>query len=263
MKQITRGARVGLAAVAVVGAIAVAGVAGAAQDTEIDALDSNQWSAPAVSVATGDSVTWNFAGTSTHNVVSTNDNDRDARWSPFAYKGDFQAVSDGSSTTYTFYKSGTYTYQCQFHGGMTGTIEVTGQDQDIPSQTPTPTPTPTATPPGGGTQPSPSPTPDDHTSTPAPSPAADTTRPAISRVKLRALKHAARVRFRLSEPATVTLSLRKGKRTVRSLHLQARAGTRTVTVRRLAKARYTVMLRARDAMGNRSAMKRSPLRIRR
>lgn len=263
MKQITRGARVGLAAVAAVGAIAVAGVAGAAQDTEIDALDSNQWSAPAVSIATGDSVTWSFAGTSTHNVVSTNDNDRDARWSPFAYKGDFQAVSDGSSTTYTFYKSGTYTFQCQFHGGMTGTIEVTGQDQDIPAQTPTPSPTTTPTPtPGGGTQPSPPPA-DDHTTTPAPSPSADTTRPAISRVKLRPLAHAARVTFRLSEPATVTVALRKGKRTVRSVRLQAPRGTRTITMRKLRKARYTVTIRARDAMGNRSATKRSLLRIRR
>jgi plastocyanin len=268
----SRGVAAALAAAVAAAVMAGAGVAsGAADDTTIAAVgDSTEgaWSQPAVTIDTGDTVTWTFAGTNTHNIASSNTSELDPRWESYAYKGEYMTVTDGTAGSFTFYKHGTYAYVCQFHPAMTGQIVVEGPDQDIPAEptpTPTPSPTPTPTPPGdGGTQPSPPPA-DDHTTTPAPSPAVDRTKPAISRVKLRALKRAARVSFRLSEPASVTLSVRKGKRAVRTLRLQASAGTRTVTVRsrKLRKGRYTLTLRARDAMGNRSATKRSLLRIRR
>ncbi len=74
-----------------------------------------------------------------------------------------------------------------------------------------------------------------------------------------------RVRFRLSEPATVTVRIkRRGSRKVlKSARVQARAGTRTVTLRkRLKKGRYTVEIRARDAGGNRSSLATKRLTLR-
>jgi plastocyanin len=269
MAQMSRGVLAGLA-LAAAAAMTAGSPAEAVDGTTITALDNageGAWSQPSTTVETGDTVTWSFAGTTTHNVASSSTSNLDPRWEGFAYKGEFTAVRDGSSTSFTFYKHGTYTYVCEFHpNAMRGEITVVGPDRDIPVAPPptaTPTPTPTPAPPGGGgTQPSPPPA-GDHTETPAPSPGFDTTRPAISRVKLRALKHAARVSFRLSEPATVTASLRRGKRAVRSVRVQAAAGKQTVTVRRIRRGTYSLTLRARDALGNRSAAKRSALRIRR
>jgi hypothetical protein len=75
------------------------------------------------------------------------------------------------------------------------------------------------------------------------------------------------VTFKLSEPATVTLRFknRRTSKVVRTVRMQARPGTRTVTVHsaRLKRGRYTVELQARDATGNTSSALRSNLRIRR
>jgi 5-hydroxyisourate hydrolase-like protein (transthyretin family) len=86
-------------------------------------------------------------------------------------------------------------------------------------------------------------------------------------VRLTALRRAVKVRFTLSEPATVTVSIkRKGSRKVlKSARVQARAGTRSLTLRskKLKKGRYTVTIQARDAFGNRSAASTRQLTIRR
>jgi hypothetical protein len=49
------------------------------------------------------------------------------------------------------------------------------------------------------------------------------------------------------------------------VRVQARPGTRTIRGRaaRLERGRYTVQLRARDAMGNRSSLGRDSFRVRR
>jgi len=103
--------------------------------------------------------------------------------------------------------------------------------------------------------------------TPAPTAAAsaDKGAPALSVVRVRRVRRGARVTFRLSEPATVTLRFKKRRsgKVVRTVHLQARPGRRTVAVRssRLRRGRFTIELQARDAAGNRSAMIRSSVRI--
>ena len=108
---------------------------------------------------------------------------------------------------------------------------------------------------------------DDHTSTPPPAGAAraDRVAPALSSLKLKALRRGARVTFKLSEPATVTLRFKQrgSSKVVRTVRLQARPGARTVDVRsaRLKRGRYTVELQARDAAGNGSPQLRSSLRI--
>jgi plastocyanin len=273
------------------GTLAYAGVAGAAEgdvtaaaDTTISAVGNateGQWdkgNAAPVEIATGDTVTWAFPG-ATHNVASTAGNPgdgavKDPRWDPYAYPGEFMIAPQGSSTEYTFYKSGTYNFICEFHPNMTGAVVVTGTDQDIPAGTPTPEPTSsagpspsaTATPPGG-TGPGTAPPADDHTTTPRPVAATEVVAPAVRGIELRARRRTARVTFTLSEAATVTLQIRKrGSREVlRTFTVQVRAGKRTVALRggKLRRGRYTVTLTARDSSGNRSEAASAALRIRR
>ena len=86
-------------------------------------------------------------------------------------------------------------------------------------------------------------------------------------VRTKALRRGVRVRFRVSEPATVTVRVkRRGSRKVlKSRRVQVLAGTRTVTLRskRLKKGRYTVEILARDAYGNRSSLAKKRLTLRR
>ena len=185
-----RGGRGGVAAAATVvaaGVLASVGAAGAAQDTTITAVGDateGQWdkgvTAP-VEIQTGEKVTWSFAGGG-HNVESNSGDPgdgaaKDPAWVPYAYPpGEFQVAPKGSSGAYTFYKSGTYKFICVFHANMSGTIVVSGEDQEPPVETPVPpdpTPTPDPTPgPSGTTPPA-----DDHTSTPPPTALADTSSP--------------------------------------------------------------------------------------
>ena len=78
------------------------------------------------------------------------------------------------------------------------------------------------------------------------------------------LRRGVRVRFQLSEPATVTVRVKRGRRVIKSARVHAPAGTRTVTLRSksLKKGRYKVEIEARDSAGNRSrlATKRVTLR---
>jgi len=266
------------ALLAVGGMLTYVAVAGAAADQTVKAVGagtSSHWQNNDVAIQTGQSVQWDFSDASlpspgsTHNVASTNTSDTDPRWEGFVFPGpgEFDQATTGTSVEYTFYKAGEYDFICTLHGAaMSGKVTVTGADLPIP--TPTATATPTATPTVTATAtatPTPPPV-DDHTGTPAPAPAADTTKPALSSVKLKGRKRAATVSFTLSENATVTLQVRKrgAKKVLRTVRLQARAGKRSVVIRssKLRKGRYTVTLSARDAVGNTSSSSVASLRIR-
>jgi plastocyanin len=213
-----------------------------------------------VTVAAGDTVTWHFDGSdTTHNAASSNAVPADPEWEP--YSGAY--VSAGSYSR-RFTQPGVYKFVCEVHPStMTGTITVEGEPVETPTGTPTEDPTVTVTPtptvvvpqPGG----------DDHTQTPAPSGGADAVKPRIRGVQTKVLRRGVRVRFRLSEPATVTIDVRRaGKGKVyKTARVQAPAGARTVTARgkRLTRGRYVVQLRARDALGNRSSLARKSLRV--
>jgi plastocyanin len=206
-----------------------------------------------VSINTGEKVTWNFTGTTGHNAAASNDVPADPAWKD--YVGEFNPPT--GSYSYTFTQPGDYTFVCQAHQAqMHGVIHVTGDPTGTPTSTATstPTPTPTKSPqPGGGT------------TTPPPSGGTDTVKPTVNKLKLKALRHAARVTFKLSEASTITIRVKRGKKLLVSKRLQAPAGTRTVTVRsrKLKKGRYTIEILARDAVGNRSVAARKTLRLRR
>jgi plastocyanin len=130
--------------------------------------------------------------------------------------------------SYRFDTPGFYAFLCQAHGTtMTGVVTVTD-----PSGAPPPPPPP----------PPPS---------QQPWPNAPTAR-------------GARVWFRLSEAGRVRIAVRRGRRTVRARRANVRSGASAVTVRgRLRPGRYRVEVRAWDLAGNRSALKRARVTVRR
>jgi hypothetical protein len=88
----------------------------------------------------------------------------------------------------------------------------------------------------------------------------DTTKPRISGLKLEGSK----LRYRLSEKARVTVRVKKGGRTVKTISRKGRAGRNQLAIGsgKLADGRYKLVVRAKDAAGNASAAKRVALRVR-
>jgi plastocyanin len=262
MKKRQGGLLAAVLAIGVAGGVGVAGADQRATDHAVYAHDANgscystsDTVADCVGVradldiATGDSVTWHITPpntTAAHNAAGANDEPNDPTWKDYA--SDF---TTNGTITRTFAQPGSYDFVCNAHPSMVGTITVTGDPTGTPTPTPTATPTPTPTThPGGST-------------TPPPTPIEDAVKPTVRRLKLKALRHAARVTFRLSEPSTVTIRVKRGRKVVKSKRLQVAAGTRTVTVKKLRKGRYTIVVLARDAFGNRSVAASRTLRIKR
>ena len=124
--------------------------------------------------------------------------------------------------------------------------------QDPPPPTPTPTPTPIPTPSGGQPQP--------HTMPPA----ADRTAPVISGMRVKRLARATRVRVRLSEPARLTVTVKRRGHRVTRVSRAGVPGRNTLKVRkRLRPGPYAVIARAVDAAGNRARPVKAGLRVRR
>lgn len=245
------GIHAAVAAVGVTAGLWVVGVAGAdeAANADVYARDSCFSDDPAptpcavgetaaVTIESGEKVTFHFEGDQPHNAIGSSWKVPNTPDPPpqYATKGDIYEVS--------FTQAGVYDFLCSVHPGMTGTITVAGA-------TPTPTPTPPVIPqPGGGV-------------TPPPAAGDDAVKPTLRSVRAKALRRAVRVRFRLSEPATVTVRVKRrgSRRVVKSARVQLRAGTRSVTLRKLKKGRYTVEIQARDPYGNVSRVAKERLAL--
>ena len=260
-------------ALAIVGCVAagvsVAGASEPSADVTVKALASNVWDQPSVNIATGETVTWdmNSGNGIPHNVQSDAGPPEDPNWAPY----ETTPKADGTES-YMFTQPGTYAYHCIVHAGtMTGTVTVTGAPATpTPTTTSTPTRTPTSTatsvPTATATaspRPGVSATPDHTTPAPTRLAAADTTAPVVSRLRLTAVARGAKVTFALSESATVTIRLKRGNLTKRTVRLSARAGTRSVLIRgsAIVRGRYVVDIQARDARGNRAAVVRRTVRV--
>ena len=103
---------------------ALAATAAQAQTT-IKAGDSS-WTPDAVTVPTGATVRWEFDQTTVpHTVTSTSGN-----WS----KNESREPG-GAAVTHRFTAPGTYTFRCDLHGGMTGTVTVESFDVLVFSRT--------------------------------------------------------------------------------------------------------------------------------
>jgi plastocyanin len=231
--------RLALAAAVTVAALAPAATASAADQT-IQALDANgtvdnSWNPASVSVAVGDTVTWSFAGAGqAHNVESEGPN-----WtlaSPIA--------TNHAPVSYTFTAAGNYAFVCSVHPtSMKGNVTV--------GDAPPPPPPPLSAQPFPNDQPG-----------PAVLEITDDTRPALSRVRASRIARGARVRFRVSEPARVTVRVKRGSRTVKTKTVRlARAGSRSVNVRGLGPGSYRIDVLARDLADNRSRIKRARVTV--
>ncbi len=93
---------------------------------EVD-IDNLAFAPASITVAVGDSVRWANSDSVVHTVTS------DSVWGS-------GSIPTGSSYTYTFSIAGSYSYYCEFHPSMTGTVTVVG-----PTNTPTQVNTPTLT----------------------------------------------------------------------------------------------------------------------
>lgn len=226
----------------------LAGTAGtaAAANVDVQAVDgpggvNNTWAPASVSVNVGDTVTWKFDGTTLpHNVKSSS-----ANWTLESPLG----APPSPPASFTFTTAGTYAFVCAVHPEMQGTVAVSA--------------------PGGGTAPPPPPPPPSGP-TPFPNPetaptelerGVDSTRPRLSRVRVRAAGDDARVRVRTNERARVTVRFKRAGRTVKSRTVSV-LGTRRFTVRNLRRGTYRVEISARDMAGNRAPLERTRVTIR-
>ncbi|WP_170179511.1 plastocyanin/azurin family copper-binding protein [Solirubrobacter pauli] len=246
------------------------------------AQDEVSWDEPNVTIDAGESVTWKWTNTTQqHNVGSPPP--QFAIWTETAYTVEYTRRYD---------TPGVYPFVCFQHGGMNGTVTVRGTGTPTttptatatatrtptatPTGTPTATPTRTATPTATATPGTPAATPAAPVATPYPTavvpPSAppsttprDVKRPTVSSVKLTAVTRGVKARFKLSERATVKVTVKRGSKTLKSVTSTQAAGTRTVTVKgsKVTRGRVTVELRATDAAGNASSLTRRSASIRR
>jgi plastocyanin len=268
-------------ALAVTAGIAVVSAAGAAQETKISIFDPiggetcftmspGTCSGPIdVKIHTGDTVRWDFDGAKQpHNVRSAltdASTPKDSAWDD-DFKRDYHFPPGQGSETYTFGKAGVYRFVCEVHANvMYGTITVEGEEVETPTPSATATATPTLAP---TTSPTPAPTrsADDHLSTPAPGHGAkDTTAPSLQRASAKKVSGGARLRFWVSEPATITVkAVRKGsKKATVSTVVQAPQGTRSFVLRskRFKRGTYAVTLAPVDAMGNKGTAATATLKV--
>ncbi|HET8755298.1 MAG TPA: plastocyanin/azurin family copper-binding protein [Solirubrobacteraceae bacterium] len=221
-------------------ALAQSPVVQAVDGTQADNYD-NRWSPASVTIKTGESVTWSFAGSGVyHNVISDG-----ANWS---FRNGDPAIAPPPAS-YRFTAPGTYRFVCQIHATtMVGTVIVT----DASGNPPPPPP-----PPPLSEQPFPN-----DAGSPGAFEVADTLGPRLSRTWARGRRHAARVGFRLDEPALVTVRVRRARVTVKRKRGMYLRGRRTLTIRRLPAGRYRLDIAARDLAGNRSRVRHVRVTVR-
>ena len=210
----------------------------AAQEVVVTGLDTLVWDKPDVNIQPGDSVRWSFAGTTqVHNVKSTSPN-----WEIDSPLGPVPAPD---TAPYTFADVGTYTFVCEVHSGMTGTVRVA---EGPPVEAPPPPlsqqaylndfDVPVA---------------------PETAVAVDTAKPGLSSLSAKRRSKGARVSFKVSEESAVGVVFTRGGKIVKKYAVAMGTGTRALTAKGLRPGRYTITLVAVDIAGN--ASKARTLRV--
>ena len=254
----------GIAALVVAGTAFAATTQRAAAVHTVEALDAAgdpRWSPDVLTIDPGDTVRWTYGqANAAHQLLV-----------PGYEEGPIRPPHSPEVDEVTFPTPGTFTYVCPLHyETMTGQVTVRGE--------PTPTPTPTATRDGDAAprrrrrrrRPQRSPTavptaaPPAPPATPPPPPlppvAADATPPALRSATVRVRSRTLRARFKLSEPAEVTLTAKRRGRRAQHVTRRLGSGTARLTLR-LRRGRYAVTVVAEDAAGNRSARVRRTVRV--
>jgi plastocyanin len=234
-------------------------------DQSIDAVSNTNWNPNSVEIAVGKSVTWTNTTGFSHNVCARRSN---VTTGCGEYRNGDPSATWTDPVTHQFTSDGTFTFMCQLHANMTGTIKVgTGDNPPVDTGTGTNT--------GTGTTPPPTSQPTDTitypTQTEQTTVAPDTTGPSFGGVRRRASRTALIVVVDSSEDATLRASVFRRPPRGRSFSRvsqssrQVRQGRNTVTlIRKLGKRRsgaYRVKLQLEDAAGNRSATKTLSFKI--
>lgn len=238
------------AAVALPAALGPSGVAAAA-NADIQAVDGvaannfvNAWAPASVSIQAGDTVTWRFDNAQLpHNVASSGGNWQTPLDSPLGVKQ--------PPVSQQFSQPGQYEFVCEVHSEMRGTVLVAA-----PGAPPPPPP-----PPPMETGPDPFPNP---TTAPDVFERSDDERPRVLGLQASGVRRGARIRFRLTEDARVTVRVKRGRRTIRATSVSLARGTHRLTMsgRQLVAGRYQIEISARDNAGNRSRLTSDRVRIR-
>ncbi|HEX4734822.1 MAG TPA: plastocyanin/azurin family copper-binding protein [Thermoleophilaceae bacterium] len=238
----------------------------------VDASPSYKWDQTDVTIAVGEKVTWtNNTSSGSHNVCVRRSNVASGC-------GEYTSGSPTSTWpaegySHQFPSDGTFTFRCQVHASMTGTL-VVGTGENPPVDTGTGTSTGTGT--GTSTTPPTYSQPTDTTTVPTQKQTTtvvtDTTAPSFSaKPKRRASRTALIVTFTASEDATLKASVYRRPPRGRSFgrvsrrSLQVKLGKNLVTlIRKLGKRRagaYRVKLQLVDAAGNKSAARTISFKI--
>jgi plastocyanin len=219
--------------------LAAAAPAGAAQ-VEVKAVEpagaSPVWDKAEVDVALGDTVRWSFDGTQQAHNVEAAVEPGFTSWSGL----DTTTQSPAPPATWTFNEPGTYLFVCEVHkDSMRGYVRVAGA--------------PPPPPPPPGQQPFPN---DGVAPAALETGGLDTTKPSLRYVRVQRSQRGARIRFRVSERARVTVRFKRGRKVVKTRHVNA-VGSERLTVRgkALRAGRYRVELSAEDVAGNRSGVR--------
>jgi plastocyanin len=212
-------------------ALFAAAPAQAAKEVTVTGLDTLAWDQPLVDIAPGDSVRWSFAGTTqVHNVKSTSLN-----WD---FKSPLVPAPAPTTEPYTFETVGEYTFICEVHSGMTGTVRVTEGPPPPPPVLPL----------------SQQPFTNDFVAPVAPETAVtvDKTKPGLSALSVKRRTRGARVTFKVSEEAGVAVVFSRGQKVVKAYAVELGTGTRALNAKGLRAGRYVVTLVAVDIAGNKS-----------
>ena len=215
--------------------LATPGAAGAAT-LDVSALDDggvNRFAPPDATAAVGDTVSWGFGGaTIPHNVNLVAPGVDPADLTKHELLGNAIVPAATPPFTKVVDKPGVWLYYCSFHGGL----EAGGMNGRVVVGDVTAPPPPVAT----------GPAPDPNTlAFTGPFEEGDVTAPSLTRLGLLGGRGSVRVRFLLSEPASVTV--RAGKRSASRTF--ARAGVGNLTLKKVKAGRRAITVTAVDASG--------------
>jgi hypothetical protein len=216
---------------AILGTCLAVGVVPALADDQSVAIHDFAYAPAQVAVMPGQTVTWQADGGAMHSVH---------------FDGEATGLGAPSATFHAsreFDTEGTFTYHCDVHAFMHGTVYVNASGT-VPTPSPQPSPSPTTTP-----EPATTPTP---SSGGGGSGGGSATAPATS-LRAKATVRHRRVFLTLTlqsaAPVRIKATLRRSGKRVRRATLTARPGKHTLRLpgKRLKPGRYSLTLRAGDA----------------
>src|SRR3954451_12189348 len=212
--------------------IAFGGLAAPAQAADVSVANFS-FMPSSITIGQGDTVKWTWAGPDTNHSVTANSGQADSFDSDPSGTAFTINHPQGFTFSHTFNTAGTFTYFCKVHSYMTGKVTVT-----LPGSGPPP----------------------------------DTTAPAISKLSTTPGRKCRKgqknckgrpttLRFKLSEAATVKVTVPKHKAANVTRAVKAGSNTIKFSTGKLPPGKWTLNLSATDSSGNTSPVKPVTVRV--